>query len=182
MAQTGNKIAYSAGAGITCTMTSLASGSTRESNSVVNTTAGSSYLDYPVALTFTIASGTPSTANPCVNVYANASPDNTLWPIVQLSSGATKATTGADQSIGALATTAMSQVRLIGSYGIQTTTSAGERTFRTPLYSVAAAFGGVLPPSFSLFVENQTGVAFSTSTATTATYLEGVGVYTTGGN
>lgn len=180
MAQTGNKIAYAAGAGITCTMTSLASGSTRESNSVVNTTAGSSYLDYLVSLTFTIATGTPSGA--IVNVYANASIDNTLWPIVQLSSGAPKATTGADQSIGALSTPAMSQTRLIGSYGIQTTASAGERTFRTPAYSVAAAFGGVLPPSFSLFVENQTGVAFSSSTATTATYLEGAGIYTTGGN
>lgn len=133
-----------------------------------------------MAITFTIASGTPSTTGPAVNVYANGSVDGTLWPIVQLSSGAPFATGTGDVSVGSLGTP--SNLRLIGAFGIQTTTSSAERTFRTEPFSIAQAFGGNVPEAFSFMIENQTGVALSASTATTAQLTDACGIYTTSGN
>lgn len=179
MAATKNLVAYSSSSSLTATLASLSSGSARESVSQVNTS--NLYFDYLVALTFTIASGSPSTASPNVNIYANGSVDNTLWPIIQLSSGATKATSGTDNSIGALGTPP--NLKLIGSFGLQTTTSGSERTLRTQPFSVAAAFyPSPVPEAFSIIVENSTGVAFSVSSVTTAALLDIVGVYTTSGN
>ncbi len=178
MAATGNLLALASPAAVGCTMTSLANGSSRESATITNSI--NLYLDYLVALTFTVSSGSPSTTGPYINIYANGSNDGTLWPIVQLSSGAVYATGGGDSSVGALGVPP--NLRLIGSFGIQTTTSSGERTFRTEPFSVAQAFGGQIPPKFSLIVENQLGVSFSASTATTATYLQQQGIYTTSGN
>ncbi len=178
MAATNNLQGYGTSGAIACTMTSLATGSTRESAVFLATTA--SYLDYLIQLTFTMLSGAPSTAGPSVNVYASGSEDGTLWPIISLSSGAPYATGGGDSSVGALGVPP--NLRLIGSFGLQTTTTSAERTFRTQPFSVAQAFGGNIPPKFSILVENQTGLSFSTSTLTTATYLEQQGIYTTSGN
>lgn len=175
---TNNLTGYAGSATVACTQTSLASGSTRETAVRSNTSAKN--LDDMIAVTFTIASGSPSTVSPAVNVYANGSVDGTLWPIIQLSSGATASTGSGDASVGALGTP--SNLRLIGSFGLQTTTSSAERTFRTEPFSVASAFGGVIPPAYSVMLENSTGVAFSTSTATTAQLVEVNGVYTSSGN
>lgn len=175
---TKNLYSYETPAQIACTIGSLATATARESAIVDNSSA--KYLDRLVALTFTISSGSPSTSNPYVNIWASGSNDGTLWPIVQLTSGAPIATGGGDASLGAIGSP--SGLRLIGVFGIQTTTSSGERTFRTQPYSVAQAFGGVLPPKFSIVVDNQTGVSFSTSTTTTANYLEQQGISTTSGN
>jgi hypothetical protein len=134
-----------------------------------------------VSCTFTLASGSPATSSQlAINFYANGSVDSNTWPIIMLSSGAVKATGAGDASIGALSTP--NNMQSIGSFYIQSTTSSGERTFRTPAWSVAAAFNGTLPPAFSIMVENQTGIAFSTSTVTTANYLQYAGVYSTSGN
>ncbi len=180
MSATNNLIAYGGGAQIACTLTSLASGSARES--AVQSNASNKYFDYLVAVTFTIASGTPSTANPAVNIYASGSVDGTIWPIIQGSGGATVTTGTGDSSAGALSVSVLTQLKLLGTFAIQTTTSAGERTFRTQAYSIARGFDGTLPVAFSVLVENITGVVFSTSTATTAQYVEVNGVYTTSGN
>ncbi len=177
MAATNNLLVYSGSSQITCGQASLASGSTRESNSQNN--SSNKYFDYLVALTFTLSTGTPSTTGPAVNLYGNGSPDGTLWPRIQLSSGAPFATTGGDASVGALGT--VPNMPLIGSFGIQTTTSGGERTFRTQAFSVRRAFGGTIPSAFSVLIENSTGVTFSASTATTANLLEINGVYTSSG-
>lgn len=177
MASTANKLAYGTPAQVAATIGSLATGSTRESASVSNT--ANLYFDYQVELTFTIASGSPSTTGPYVNVYANGSVDGTLWPIIQLSSGAPKATAGTDASIGALAVP--SNLPLIGTFALQTTSSSGERTFRTPVYYVSSAYGAC-PEAISFMIENQMGVAFSTSTVTTANYLEVTPIYSTSGN
>lgn len=179
MAATTNRPMYEGGAQLTCTLTSLASGSTRESVTKANPSTTGDF-DSLVSLTFTMLSGTPGTNNPSVNIYVGGSVDATLWPIIQLSSGAAKATGAGDASIGALGTPP--NLTLIGVFGIQTTTSSGERTYRTEAYSVAAAFGGSMPPAFSIFVENQTGLAFSTSTTTSAQYLEINGVFSSSGN
>jgi hypothetical protein len=178
VATTKNLIGYSGSSTITCTLPSLAAGSARESVIIDNRT--NLYADYEVALTFTILSGSPGTVAPIVNIYANGSVDAVLWPIIQLSSGAARAMGQGDTSVGALANPA--NLQLIGSFMLQTTTSSAERTFRTQPFSVAQGFpGGVLPPAFSLVIEDQTGLAFSTSTVTTAALLEVNGVYTTSG-
>ena len=175
---TGNKEAFGGASQVTCTLTSLASGSARESAVTANTT--NLFTDYMVSLTFTVGSGSPSTASPAVNIYANGSNDSNIWPIIQLSSGTPKATGAGDASLGTLGTPP--NLRLIGSFGLQTTTTSSERTFCTEPFSLASAFGGNVPSSFSIVVENQTGVVFSASTATTAQYLEINGIYTTSGN
>ncbi len=179
MAATSNKIAYAGSSTLACTQTSLASGSTRESGIYTNSSTANVYPEVGVAVTFTIASGTPSTTGPAVNIYANGSLDATLWPIIQLSSGATFSTGGGDAAVGALGSPP--NVRLIGSFGLQTTTSSGERTFRTQPFPVSAGLG-VVPEALSIMVENSTGVAFSTSTATTTQLVEVVPLYTTSGN
>jgi hypothetical protein len=177
-ASTANKEAYVGSAQITASLASLATGTAWESASR-NVSTNLEFDDW-IALTFTISSGSPSTTGPTVNVYANGSIDGTLWPIIQLSSGAPKATAGTDASIGALGTPP--NLFLIGSFGIQTTSSSGNRTFRTQPFSVAQAFGGNPPTAYSVLIENQTGVSFASLTATTANYLEVNGVFTTSGN
>jgi len=177
-AVTGNLLNYQTPGQVNCTLTSLASGSARESDVVDNTT--NKYLDYLISLTFTIASGSPSTGGAYINVYANGSVDGVLWPQIELTGGTTKSTGAGDASVGALG--APPNLRLIGSFGVQSTTSSGERTFRTQPMSVAQAFGGNVPEKFSIVVENQVGVAFSASTASTAQYLQQGGISTTSGN
>lgn len=178
MATTTNLLAYGGGTQLACSFASLATGSARESASQSNTT--NKYFDYLVSITFTLASGTPSTSNPSVNVFAATSNDATLWPRIQLSSGAPFATGSGDASVGALGTGMFGGgLTPLGTFAIQTTTTNAERTFRTPNYSLAANSGGSAPPAFSIIVENQTGVAFSSSTATTANYTEINGVYST---
>jgi hypothetical protein len=99
-----------------------------------------------------------------------------------MKSNGTTYTTGAGSgSVGALGTPA--NLFLIGSFGLQTTTSNGERSFRTEPFSVGAAFPDGLPDEFSLIIENQTGVAFSSSvTATGANYIQYMPIWTTSGN
>ena len=174
---TSNKEAFSGSATLVCTQTSLATGSARES--AVRTNTVNLNLDEFVAVTFTIASGSPSTTGASVNVYANGSVDGTLWPIIQTAAGATQATGAGDAALGGMSS--QPNLKLLGSFGLLTTTSGGERTFRTEPFSVAQAFGGQLPPAYSIIVENQTGVAFSSSTATTTQLVEINGIYTTNG-
>lgn len=179
MATTSNKIAYLASVQIACTFTSLATGSTRESAVVTNDTTSIDVLDALVSVCLTIASGTPGTASPSVNVYVSASEDGTLWPVLQKSDGTVYASGAGDAAAGALGTP--TNLKLIGIISLMTTTSSGERTLRSEPYSVAQAFGGNLPRKWSVFVENQSGVAFSTSTVTTAQYVSYTGVYVTNG-
>jgi hypothetical protein len=177
VAATKNLIGYNTAAQIVCSNASLATGSARESATVDNTT--NLFDDYLVQLTFTLASGSPSTAGAFVNVWV-AAPANASWPLVQLTSGAPYTTGGGDSSVGALATP--TNLRLLGTFVVSSITSAGERTLRTEPMSVAAAFSGNVPKTFSIVVDNEVGVAFSASTATTANYVEQTGIYTTSGN
>jgi hypothetical protein len=181
MAATNNLPKYGTAAQITCGIASLASGSTRESAVQSNTATSGQGFDVLVTVTFSLASGSPSTSSPVINFYANGSVDNTVWPRIQLSSAAPFQTGGGDASVGALGTP--SNARMIGSYAIQTTTTNGERTFGTEPMSVGNGFAGTIPPFWSLMVENQTGVAFSTSgTATNANYVDAVTVFSSSGN
>lgn len=178
MAATSNLEGYAGSATLACSIASLVSGSARESATRSNTSA-KNFDDY-VTVTFTLATGSPAGGGGFVNIYANGSVDGTIWPIIQLSSGGTYQTGGGDASVGALGTPP--NLRLIGSFGIQSTTSNAERTFRTQPFSVAKGFGWALPSAYSIIVEDQTGVGFSSSTVTTAALVEVEGIFTTSGN
>lgn len=174
---TSNKISYVASAQMTCTLTSLAAGSARESAVVDNTSALD--LAAEVSVTFTIASGTPTSSGAFVNVYVSATEDGTNWPIIQTSTGATYQTGGGDSSVGAF--NAANPLRLIATIPVATATSSAERTLRSLPIPIEPAFGGVLPRKWSIFIENQTGVAFSTSTATSTQYVSETLILTTNG-
>jgi hypothetical protein len=162
---------------VACTQTSLGIGSSRESAVIDNSAL--QFLDDVITLTFTIASGTPSTSGASVNIYVAASPDGTLFPRVQLLTGAPFQTGAGDASVGALG--APNNLRMIGSFGLQTTVSVGERTFTTEPMSVMQALG-YLPKKYSIIIENSTGVVFSSSTTTTAQNLNHSPLSTTSGN
>lgn len=172
-----NNLQYQTANQVVCGQASLANGSARESAVVDN--SGNLFLDRTVTVTFTIASGTPTSTGGYVNIYVAGSNDGTIFPRIQLTSGAPVATGAGDASVGALGVPP--NLRLIGTFGLGTPSSAGERTFRTEPLSVASAFGGNLPAKFSIIIENQTGVAFSTSTTSTANFVQEQGIITTSG-
>lgn len=176
MAATKNLENFESSGAVTCTMTSLATGSSRESNVIDN--SSNKFLDDSITVTFTIASGTPA-SNATLYVYVAASNDGTIFPKVQLAAGGTFQTGAGDGAVGALGTP--NNLLLIGSFSIQSTSSNGERTFTTEPLSVMAALG-YLPKKYSIVVENALGVALSSSTTTTAQNLNHSPLTTTSGN
>lgn len=150
---TTNKISYSGGGStptaITITLNSLASGAARQSAAIDNTST--LYLDALVAVTFAV--GTVASPNN-VYVYAASSADGTNW--MGCGSGNIDGVTGLDAAITLGSPT---NLRLVGVVNAPTSTL----TYVSPLFSVAAAFGGVLPSHWSLIVSNTAGVAFNAS-------------------
>ncbi len=135
-------VLYGAATAITISAATLASGAARESAAVDNT--ANKYDDALVQLSFTIGSGAPS-GQQAVNVYASSSYDGTTW---------SDNATGTDSAITLRSPT---NLRLIGV--IPTPTASV--TYVSELLSVAAAFGGTLPPHWSIIVDNETGDAFT---------------------
>ncbi len=158
---------------IGCTTTSLATGSTRGSNSVDNTV--NLYPEAQVTVTVTIASGTPTSTGAFVYVYVYGSEDSTNFGTIN---SATAGTPGTDGAFGAL--TVSPNVIQVAVLAAVTASSTGERTYRSQPIPIAQAFGGSLPRKWGILIENQTGVAFSTSTTTTAQYVSYSGVFGTG--
>lgn len=177
MAATKNLENFETAGAVTCTMTSLATGSSRESAVIDN--SSNLYLDDSIQVTFTIASGSPSTSGAALYVYVAYSTDGTIFPKIQLSNGTTFQSGAGDGAVGALGVP--SNLRQIGSFTLQSTTSTGERTFTTEPMSIMAVLG-YLPKKYSIVVENQLGVALSSSTTTTAQNLEHSPLSTTSGN
>ncbi len=167
------KEAFDASTQIACTTTSLGIGSTRGSASVDNTT--NLYPEAHVTVTVTLASGTPTATGSFVYVYAYGSEDGTNFGTIN---SATAGTPGTDGAFGAL--TVSPNVLQVAVLAAVTTTSAGERTYRSQPIPIAQAFGGSLPRKWGILIENQTGVVFSTSTTTTAQNVSYSGVYGTG--
>jgi len=138
---------------VTFTTTSLATlasaaagGSTWQSAVVDNTT--NLYLDAHVQCNVGVGSGTIGN-DQCAYVYAYASLDGgTTYP---------DAVTGSEGTFTAQNPT---QLRLIGVINIPTAST----TYKSEPFSVAAAFGGALPPSWGLAVRNYSGIALNAST------------------
>jgi len=132
---------------ITCTLTSLANNGQQGSASIDNTS--NLFLDAFVQLKIKTASSAVA-ATGSINVYAYGTADG--------GSDYSDAVTGtnAGQTL-----TSTPNVRLIGVINAV----ANSTTYVGGPFSVAAAFGGVLPDHWGIVVENKTGAAFDGTTA-----------------
>lgn len=140
---------------ITITIASLTNTSVRGSLVVDNTS--NLYLDALVQVQ--IKSGAAATsATGYVNIYAYGTVDaaDSLY---------TEGSTGTDQSI---TLTVPTNAKLIGTLNMV----ANAVTYVSEPMSVAAAFGGVLPEKWGIFVENQSGGTFDGTTA--FAYYQGI--------
>jgi hypothetical protein len=130
---------------ITCTITSLANNGQRGSTVVDN--SSNLFTDALVTVRVkTNSSGTSATGT--VNVYAYATSD-----------GGSNYTDGVSGSDGASTLTAPPNARLIGVINCV----ANSATYVGGPFSVAAAFGNVLPEKWGIIVENKTGATLDAS-------------------
>lgn len=129
---------------ITCTITSLGSGSARESTAVVNT--ANLFMDVKVQVKVkTNAAGTSATG--AVNVFAYATADNGTT----YSGGAT----GTDAAY----TANKDQLIFLGSIP-----AVANATTYVGLFSLSRAFGyGGIPAKWGIVVDNQSGAALDAS-------------------
>ena len=142
---------------LTCTLASLANNSARESTVVDNTS--NLFVDALVmAQIKSGASGVSSTGY--VNIYAYATVD-AATPVY--SDGAT----GSD---AAITLTSPPNVRLIGVMNVV----ANATTYKGGPFSVAAAFGGVLPEKWGIIVENKTAAALDSTEGNHKKLYQGV--------
>ena len=121
----------------------LASGTYVASSVYSNT---NQQLDLMVEVT-AATTNTPG-GNKQVVVFAQASYDNTNWQ-----SGPTSGTTTTDES----------NLTFLGAVPIASTSTTERKSF-----SVAAAFGGVLPPYLKIILKNDLGVALTSGSVSTA--------------
>jgi hypothetical protein len=137
---------FGATTAFTLTLASLASSATagRESTKIDNT--ADLYLDALVSLNLALTTGTIGN-DKAAYVYAYGSLDNTNFP---------DTVTGADAGITLNDPT---QLRLIGVINLL----AQSTTYKGGPFSVAAAFGGVLPPYWGIVVRNYSGIALAAS-------------------
>lgn len=144
------KPSYSTTFTLTCSLNSLASSATagRESNSRDN----SSDLYDDVLVQVKVKCGTGASANDqMVYVYVAASYDGgTTWP---------DTVTGSDSAITLKSPTLL---RLLGVIPVLNGTITGLTYISEPM-SVAAAFGGSMPPKWSMVIRNYTGQALDSS-------------------
>ena len=144
------KLAYGAASDVTITLASLASDTNllagRESAEIVNTSTLA--LDYLVS--GKITAGTSPTASRSIEVWVVGSWDGTNWPDVFDGTDSNETITSADIKA--------SVCRLLAAMA---TANTSDRTYHFGPVSVAAAFGGVVPPKVVVFVVHNTGVALN---------------------
>lgn len=138
------KTTYATPASITCTLASLSSGSARECTAVDNTT--NLYLDAMVNIAVAVGAGTIA-GDKSVYVWFYGSADGTDY---------TDNATGSDAAV-----TMRSPSNLRGPFVISTPTQS--ITYKACIGSVASFFGGVLPQKWGFVVENQSGIALSST-------------------
>lgn len=144
------KNVYAAKATITCTLTSLANGSARESDVVDNTTT--LYKDALLRIkTNGQASGTG-----VVRVFAYSALGDTTY---------TDNATGSDASF----TAGIRNTAFLGAIQMNSGTAV-----TAGLFSVAAAFGGMLPSKWGLIVLNNSGATLSTTSGDHVIEYQGV--------
>ena len=141
------KLSYPAATDLTITLASLGSDTNlltgRESATIDNST--NLYLDYLIS--GKITAGTSPTAARSIEVWAVGSWDGTNWPDVFDGTESAETITSADIKA--------SVCRFVAAMATANTT---DRTYHFGPVSLAAAFGGTLPPKIVLFVTHSTGV------------------------
>ena len=146
------KLAYGTASDVTITLASLASDTNlltgRESDVIDNTSL--LVLDYLVS--GKIAAGTSPTAARSIEVWAVGSWDGTNWPDVFDGTESAETITSADIKA--------SVCRFLAAMATANTT---DRVYHFGPVSLAAAFGGVLPPKVVLFITHSTGVALNST-------------------
>jgi hypothetical protein len=146
------KIAYAAASDLTITLASLASDTNlltgRESAVIDNTSTLA--LDYLVS--GKVTAGTSPTASRSIEVWAVGSWDGTNWPDVFDMTESAETITSADIK--------SSICRLVAAMA---TANTSDRTYHFGPVSLAAAFGGVMPPKVVLFVTHSTAVALNST-------------------
>jgi len=146
------KLSYPAASDLTITLASLGSDTNlltgRESATIDNST--NLYLDYLIS--GKITAGTSPTASRSIEVWAIGSWDGTNWPDVFDGTESAETITSADIKA--------SVCRFVAAMA---TANTSDRTYHFGPVSLAAAFGGTLPPKFVLFVTHSTGVALNST-------------------
>ena len=132
---------------ITCTLTSLANNGQRGSTAVDN--SSNQFMDALVFLKLKSASSGVSSVG-YVNIYAYGTAD-----------GGTNYSDGVSGSDAGVTLTSPPNMRLIG----QINMGANSTIYYGGPFSVAQAFGGVLPEKWGVVVENKTGQSFDATTA-----------------
>lgn len=130
---------------ITCTITSLGNNAQQQSTAIDNTT--NLFIDALVMVKIKTAAASTSTSG-IVNVYAYGTSD-----------GGTDYTDGASGTNGSITLTNPPNARLLGIINA----NANSTTYTSGPFSVAAAFGGVLPDHWGIVVENKTGATLDAS-------------------
>ena len=141
------KLSYPAASDLTITLASLGSDTNlltgRESATIDNST--NLYLDYLIS--GKITAGTSPTAARSIEVWAVGSWDGTNWPDVFDGTESAETITSADIKA--------SVCRFVAAMA---TANTSDRTYHFGPVSLAAAFGGTLPPKIVLFITHSTGV------------------------
>lgn len=141
------KLSYPAASDLTITLASLASDTSlltgRESATIDNST--NLYLDYLIS--GKITAGTSPTAARSIEVWAVGSWDGTNWPDVFDGTESAETITSADIKA--------SVCRFVAAMA---TANTSDRVYHFGPVSLAAAFGGTLPPKLVVFVTHSTGV------------------------
>ena len=156
---------YAASAAITCTLTSLADGGYRESAGVNNTT--NRYMDALVGGSIQVGA---VTADGTISVFAYGSADaGGIYSggLAGTDETITWGTTPASSSVEGF-----NQLKLLGVISVDTTDDNNDIEFAG--FSVAAAFGGVMPEKWGIVVLNETGVALNATGTNNEIHYQGI--------
>ncbi len=99
-----------------------------------------------------------ATASTYVAVYVTGSVDGTTWPDGMTPQTASGTATAAAINLG-------SNMKFLGTIACNVN---GSNTFVSAPFSVAAAFGGVLPPNYAICVQNYLPATYSLTSASIA--------------
>jgi hypothetical protein len=138
-------LSYGAATGLTTsTLSTLASANYATSNAYNCTTT----KPIDVLVELAVTTGSVSGVSPQVVLFVISSLNGTNY---------------SSQNTSATDTTHDADMKLLGVMPLPTSTASE----RSPAFSVAAAFGGILPPYFKVVVKNSSGAAFTAGTVQT---------------
>lgn len=143
------KMLYASEVAITCGLDGLANSATTSRQSTVIDNTTNLYIDALVQLVMQTAAGALSVV-PVIYVYAYG------WSEGQ-GSNYTDTVSGSDSSY-TLPSNLPPNLKLVQ---IISHVVAANTTFYSSPFTIAAAFGGILPPKWGIVVNNQTGLALS---------------------